>query len=140
VTTDRNANVVFENRIDAPFWAGLADNEIRVQRCTGCGYWIWPAEWRCAACGSFELTWEAVEHTGVIYSWTRTHYPFVARYADLLPYVNVLVALPQAGGRRLVGLLIDGDDGLRIGAAVDAVIEAPSERTLNLHAIRWRLR
>jgi uncharacterized protein len=60
-------------------------------------------------------------------------------YKDLIPYVTVLAELPQAGGSRVIGLLIGGEEGLKIGAPVVGVFEPPSEKTQGLHAIRWRL-
>lgn len=139
MTTHRDASADFDSRVDAPHWKGFAEGELRIQRCDSCREWLWPADWRCWKCGSWDLGWEPVEPKGTVYSWIRTHYPFAPAYADLLPYVNVLVELPGAGGRRLLGLLIDGEEGLRIGARVEGVIEQPSERTLDLHAMRWRL-
>lgn len=136
---DRNYNVVFENRVDYPYWEGLGKGEIRIQRCDRCQRWMWPAEWRCGECGSWDLHFEAVKGEGVIYAWERTHYSFVPAFADLLPYVNVLVELPKAGNRRLVGLLIGSDEGVKIGARVEAAIQPSAPRTKNLPALFWRL-
>jgi uncharacterized OB-fold protein len=85
------------------------------------------------------MEWKTVDAGGIVYSWCRTHYPFAAQYADLIPYVNVLVELPAAGHRRVLGLLLGEADGLRIGAAVRPVIEQASERSHGLPALRWRL-
>jgi uncharacterized OB-fold protein len=139
VTTDRNYNVSFESRVDFPFWNGLGKDEIRIQRCDKCLCWTWPAEWRCRQCGSWDLHWEAVQGAGVIYAWERTHYPFMPSFSDLLPYVNVLVELPHAGNRRLLGLLIGSVDSVRIGARVEAEIQRATPRTKNLPALFWRL-
>jgi uncharacterized OB-fold protein len=137
---ERNANVVFANRVDAPFWQGLAEGVVKIQHCMDCQNWIWPAEWRCGTCGSFELRWEEINPEGTVYAWNRTYYPFVQAYADLVPYVNIFVELPHAGNRRLLGLLLKPDDDVRIGAPVVPVIEPPSKRTRDLYALRWRLR
>lgn len=134
---DRNHHADFGSRVDAPYWAGLERGELRVQRCAGCAQWIWPAEWRCGVCGSFESEWPEVAPVGRVYTWTRTHYPFVPGYE--VPYVHVLVALNEAGGRRLLGVLTGSDDGLRIGAEVAGHVEPASELTRNLPALRWRL-
>jgi uncharacterized OB-fold protein len=140
VTIDRNHNVVFENRIDFPYWDGLKKGEVRCQRCEKCGRWTWPAEWRCPACGSWDFHWEAVEAQGEIYAWERTHYPFSKNFKDLLPYVTVLVALPAAGDIRMVGLLLGAEkQNIKIGLKVTPDIQAPSARTLNLPALWWRL-
>jgi uncharacterized OB-fold protein len=139
MTVHRDASVDFDSRVDAPHWHGLAAGEVRIQRCPRCKEWHWPADWRCWRCGSFELGWEAVEPVGRVFSWERTHYPFSPAYADLIPYVNVLVELSKAGNRRLIGLLVGSEDGIRIAAPVEGFIEEPSERSMNLHVLRWRL-
>ena len=139
VAIDRNHNVVFENRIDFPYWDGLIKGELRVQRCDKCERWTWPAEWRCGDCGSWELHWEPVDARGVVYAWERTHYPFSQKFKDLLPYVTVLVALPAAGERRMVGHLLGSDAGIKIGARVNPEIQAPSPLTRNRPALFWRM-
>lgn len=136
---DRNFNADFDRRVDAPHWHALRQGELQVQRCDGCRTWIWPAEWRCGECGSFELGWEAVEPEGTIYTWTRTHYPYDANHAHLVPYVHVLVALDQAGERRHLGILTGDETGLRIGAKVRGHIEPASPQTIDLPALRWTL-
>lgn len=127
----------FSARVDHPYWAGLEREELLVQRCDACRRWSWPADWRCGACGSYELGWERVEPCGVVYSWVRTHVPLVAAYADLVPYVNVLVELPQAGGARLLGLL--SGDTVEIGAEVTGTFQPASPRTIDLPVLTWAL-
>jgi uncharacterized protein len=137
---ERNYSANFDERVDAPFWRGLERNEIRIQRCDRCLNWTWPAEWRCGECGSWDFHWEGVRGEGVIYAWQRTHHPFVPGFADLIPYVNVVVELPNAANRRLVGLLVGDTGNVRIGAQVQAEIHPPSPRTLDLAALCWRLK
>ena len=130
----------FEDRVDHPYWDGLGRGELLIQRCTRCGRWSWPADWRCPGCGGYdELGWEPVEPRGVVYSWIRTHLPFVAAYADLLPYVNVLVELPQAGGARLMGLLTGPEDSLEVGAPLVGTFQPASPRTLDLPVLTWQI-
>lgn len=140
VTIDRNHNEVFEDRVDFPFWDGLNAGVIRMQRCTGCERWIWPAEWRCGKCGSYELEWQEVPGEGIVYGWGRTHYPFAPEFNDMRPYTNVLVELPAAGGRRVFGVLLDAPETVRVGDQVIADIQPPSSRTQNLPALWWRLK
>lgn len=139
MTIDRNFNAVFENRVDYPFWQGLEQDELRIQRCSGCRRWMWPAEWRCGECGSWDFDWETIAPEGTIYAWERTHQPFVPQFADMLPYVNALVELPQAGNRHILGLVLPPHEGIRIGARVTAAIQPPGERTHGLPALWWRL-
>lgn len=125
--------------LDAPFWAALNAGEFRMQRCCACRAWWWAPVWRCGDCGSFDLEWEETEARGVVYSWMRTHQAFSPEMAAIVPYVNVIVSLPEAGDRRLIGLLVGPEDGLAIGAAVTGVIQPASPRTSHQAVLRWRL-
>jgi uncharacterized OB-fold protein len=129
----------FEDRVDHPYWEALGRGELRIQRCIGCAAWKWPADWRCPDCGSYELAWEPVEPTGRVYSWIRTHRPFVPGYADLVPYVTVLVELPQAGGARILGLLTGDEEGVRIGAPLTGTFVPASPRTAGLPVLTWEV-
>lgn len=138
MTSERNAAAEFSWRVDAPYWDGLGEGVLRVQRCARCDGWQWPADWRCPGCGSYELVWPEVEPRGRIYSWIRTHHPFVPGYADLLPYVTVLAELPAAGGARMMGLLRTGEQDPRIGDPVVGEFAAAAPETLDLPVLHWR--
>ncbi|MGH9035598.1 MAG: Zn-ribbon domain-containing OB-fold protein [Acidimicrobiia bacterium] len=136
------------DRPDAPFWAGLGAGELRMPRCPECDRWRWPPEWICPECHSEQLHWEAVPATGRVYSWTRTWHAFVPELAGHVPYVVVLVELPDAGGCRLLGLLVDDgargarcprrDSEVRIGDPVVGVIQSPGPATGSVAVLRWR--
>ena len=128
-----------EDGLDQAFWEGLASGELRIQRCSGCAAWVWAPQWRCPHCGSWELRWEAIEPTGVVYSWTRTWHPFAPELKSIVPYVVALIELPQAGDARLLGTIIGPSEEMRIGAAVNGHIQEPSELTSGLPVMRWRL-
>jgi len=122
--------------LDAPFWEGTRLHELRVQRCAACGGWQMPAEWICHRCRGWELEWTPVPPRGVIYSWERVWYPAHPALADAVPYLAVLVELPDADNERILGnLLGDPQQEVTIGAAVEAVFEDhPDGYTL----VHWR--
>lgn len=124
---------------DRPHWEGLRSGEVRIQRCARCGHWIWAPQPICPRCHSFDLTWPAVEPTGTVYSWTRTWQPFTPELSGHLPFVVVLAELASAGGRRLLGVLRDGDGtDVRVGQPVRGEIDpAPSPGAWPV--LRWRL-
>ncbi|MFT3866535.1 MAG: OB-fold domain-containing protein [Solirubrobacterales bacterium] len=128
-----------EARVDFPYWQGLGRGELLIQRCESCAAWQWPADWRCPKCGGYDLGWQRVEPVGSVYTWIRTHHPFVAAYADLVPYVNVLVELDGADGARLMGLLTGEEEGLTTGAAVRGEFQPASARTIGLPVLTWSL-
>ena len=126
--------------VDTPFWEGLEAGEVRMQRCDKCQTWWWSPVWRCAECGSWDLHWEAIAPTGRIFSWVRTYQAFLPAMASVVPYVTALVELPQAGNRRLMGIIVGDEEGLEIGSPVEGVIQKASELTSGQAILRWKLK
>jgi uncharacterized protein len=125
--------------LDTPHWLGLRTGTLLLQRCCDCRAWVWSPRPICPACHSFEMGWETVDPVGTIYSWTRTWQPFTKESTGHLPYVVVLVELPGAGGRRVLGVLVDAD-GITpvIGSAVHGRIEQPPDDE-HWPLLRWHL-
>ena len=121
--------------LDAPFWAGLGEFELRLPRCATCHVWRWPPQHRCQECGSFLFYWDRIEADGIVYSWTRTWYPYDDRRANEVPYVVVLAEIRAAGNARVLGTLMGSETGLAIGAPVRGVFESNPDGPL----LRWRL-
>lgn len=128
-----------DDGVDTPHWEGLRAGQFLIQRCRGCRSWTWAPLPICPSCHSFDMGWEPVELTGTIYSWTRTWQPFTPESRGHLPYVNVLVELPAAGNRRVVGVLTGVDEVTpRVGQRVTGSIEQPpDDRYWPL--VRWQL-
>lgn len=121
---------------DARYWEALSAGRLDLPRCMACQRWIWPAPFRCGACGSWDIGWNTVEMTGSLYSWTRTWHPFAGAEALGLPYVTVSVELPQAGGLRMFGLLEPGE-GAAIGMAVTGVVATHRVFDRSIPALSW---
>ena len=122
--------------LSQPYWDGTRQERLRIQKCRGCGAWLWGPEWVCHRCHSFDLGWEEVGGRGRIYSYQRPHHPVHPALAGHGPYVVVLVELPEYGNVRMVGnLLGDPRQEVRIGSAVEAVFEHHAAFTL----VQWRL-
>jgi len=112
--------------LDAKHWDGLLAGKLMLQRCHDCSTWIWAPRPICPACHSFDVMWEEVEPVGNVYSWTRTWQPFTQEATGHLPYVVVLVELPAADRRRVMGVLAHADGRtVRIGDRVRGKIEEP---------------
>lgn len=123
--------------IDLRYWNGLLAGELWLQRCSTCRQWIWGPQWICGRCFAFDPGWEVVEPVGRVYSWSRSHYPFIRELADHLPYITVLVELPAAENRRVLGILTDaGAARVRIGDAVVGHVE--HEPGARWPLLRWR--
>lgn len=122
---------------DGQYWAGLDRGALTLPKCTGCETWHWPAPFRCGTCGSWSFEWADVAIEGEVYSWTRVHHPFGGAEDLGLPYVTVSVALPQAGGIRVFGVLANGHD-VHIGQKVSGKVRSTRAFDRDIPALEWR--
>ena len=113
-----------DDGVDLPYWEGLRDGVLRLQQCRACSHWIWSPRVLCPRCHSWDLAWPEVDAVGTVYSWTRTWQPFSPGVGGHHTDRGVGGELAQAGGRRLLGALHDGEAGdPRIGQAVKGQID-----------------
>jgi hypothetical protein len=108
------------DRDSAPYWEGVAAGEIRLQRCSDCGAWRWPARAICNRCRSFAAQWMKASGLGTVVSWIRTHQVFIRNFADEVPYVTVEVQLDEQDDIRLIGRLVEPGIEPEIGMRVRA--------------------
>ena len=126
--------------VAAPFWEGLREERLRVQRCTACGTWQFGPECICHRCHAFDPAWVEVQADGRIYSWERVWHPVHPALQAHGPYLAVLVELPQAGGVRLVGnLLGDPMQAVHIGARVSGRFEHHPNGSPPYSLLQWAL-
>ena len=127
--------------VAAPFWDGLRQARLRVQRCTACATWQFGPECICHRCHAYDPAWVEVRAEGRIYSWERVWHPVHPVLATRGPYLAVLVELPHAGAVRLVGnLLGDPLQAVRIGAPVVGVFEHHPGASPPYTLLQWTLR
>lgn len=107
-----------------PYWDGLAEGELRYQRCAGCGHAWLPAREECPRCLSDEVTWERAGGGGRIISWVVYHTAVHPSFADRLPYNVAVVELDE--GPRLITNICAPQDQLAIERAVVLRIEDES--------------
>lgn len=104
-------------RDNAFFWEGVAQRELRIQRCGGCGVLRHPPQPLCDCCGSTDQGWVVSAGRGTVYSHVTHHHPPLPGVE--LPHVVLLVELGE--GVRLVSELAPGADPslVRIGVPVE---------------------
>lgn len=128
-----------EEGVNAPFWQGLAQGVLRVQRCAACGTWQFGGEWLCHRCHAFDPAWVEVAPRGRIFSWERVWHPVHPALKERGPYLVVLVELPHAGGVRMLGnLLGDAMQAVPIGAEVVGVFEHHRDNEPPYSLLQWR--
>ncbi len=126
--------------LDKPYWEGLRNGQLLVQRCGACQTWQWGPEWICHNCNSFDMKWTEVEGDGVIYSWERPWHPVHPALNGHGPYLVVLVELPAAGNIRMIGnLLGDPTQEVKIGAKVKAQFETHEGGDTPYTLVQWKV-
>jgi uncharacterized protein len=78
-----------------PYWDGLIEHRLRLQRCADCGKIRHYPRPMCDNCWSMNADWVDASGTGTVHSWTITHYAFHPGLKGDLPYILLTVDLPE---------------------------------------------
>jgi uncharacterized protein len=115
--------------VSRPFWEGLADEKVLIQRCDSCGSWVYYPRLRCPTCLSDRLNWQQVAPEGIVYTFSIARHPIAPWFPADPPLIIGVVELEN--GVRLTTNIIDADpERLSIGAEVAGVFEHRSDVTL----------
>lgn len=125
--------------LSAPYWTGLREGRLLVQRCAHCETWQFGPEWLCHQCHAFDPQWTEVKPRGHIFSWERVWHPSHTALQSHGPYIAVLVELPHAGNVRVVGnLLGDPAQTVEIDTVVEGVFEHHPDSDPPYSLLQWR--
>jgi uncharacterized OB-fold protein len=102
--------------LNASFWQGLAQGEVRLQKCGTCGAHQYPAETFCYECGAQDLAWVAVAGEGTLYSFTVVHQLYHKAFKPFLPYTVAIVQMDE--GPRMLSAMLGLKRPARIGERV----------------------
>jgi uncharacterized OB-fold protein len=105
---------------DLPYWEGLREGEIRLQRCTHCGTHRFPASRWCSACRQEGSERVAVAPTGIVESFCVFHKGYFPGFDP--PYAVIQVKL-DCGVRLFSNVAGPPDADVRIGERIAAVFE-----------------
>jgi uncharacterized OB-fold protein len=126
--------------LDKPFWDGLREQRLLLQRCRACHRFQWGPEWICHRCQSFDFAFIEVPPEGRIYSWQRVWHPVHPALHTQGPYLIALIEIPHADNVRLVGnLLGDPAQVVNIGAEVEGVFEQHPEAEPPYALLQWQV-
>ena len=100
-----------------PYWDGLRDGRLLLQRCADCGKVRHYPRPVCDSCWSMNAEWMDAAGQGTVHSWTITHYAFHPGFKSELPYILLTVDLPEGVRMNARGRGIDAS-ALRIGLPV----------------------
>ena len=126
----------------AGWWEGTAAHRLLVRSCEDCAHRWFPPGPVCPSCRSMNPGWHEAEGRGVIASYVVVCHPVLAAFREAVPYVVVLVELPDcanANGEpvRIGGVLVDDEDAAAIGAPVKVVYDHAPEDAFVVP--RWRV-
>ncbi len=107
--------------VSLPFWEGIAEGVLRVQRCGACGRYVFYPRAVCPYCASSKLDWVDASGGGRIHSYTVVHRA-PPEYRDEVPYVVALVELDE--GVRMMARLVDVEPAaVRVDLPVEVAIQ-----------------
>jgi len=107
---------------DRPFWAYLREHEFRLQRCTDCGAFRFPASPVCAQCASQAHEWAPCSGRGEVFSWVVFHKAYFPALARRVPYNVAMIRLDE--GVMFIANIVDVPHvELRRGMPVEVVFD-----------------
>ena len=104
-----------------PFWDGIAEGRLRLQRCRACGRHIFYPRSVCPHCMAAELEWTDATGRGAVHAFTVVHRA-PPGFTEDAPYVVAMVELEE-GPRMLTRLLDVAPGDAKIGMKVEVAIE-----------------
>ena len=106
--------------VTQPFWDGVAEGVLRVQRCVACGRYVFYPRAVCPHCTTGELEWVEATGAGVVHAFTIVHRA-PPDYRDQVPYAVALVELDE--GVRMMTRLVDVEPAdVAVGMPVEVAI------------------
>ena len=111
-------------RSSTPFWDGVKEGKLLLQKCKSCGSFLNPPRPMCPQCQSVEQEWVPPTGKGKIYSWVT--YQESPHPAFKAPYSVALIELEE--GVRLVSNMVDTKpEEFEIGMPVEVRFENVAE-------------
>ena len=119
-----------------PFWDGLREGKLMIQRCNDCARYLWAPKPFCNWCHQPNVSWVEAPARGTLATWTVQHHVVAPGFADEVPYTTLAVALEVDPACKIIGNLRGADpSGLRIGMPMEGVFE---EADNDLTLLHWR--
>ena len=120
--------------VAAPFWQGLRQRRILVQRCGACGALRYPPLAGCPECLGRAAEWIEVGPAGSVWSYAVYHRALQPAFADEIPYTVAVVELDD--GPRITARMVRGSGPVVVGARVAAQFE---DVTADVTQLKWRI-
>ncbi|MBA2681618.1 MAG: Zn-ribbon domain-containing OB-fold protein [Ktedonobacteraceae bacterium] len=120
-----SASMLAQDSDSRLYWEGLAQGELRIQRCDACSKTVFYPRSICPHCHADQLSWMVASGKGTIYSYTVAHQGF-GLFAEDAPFVVTIVELEE--GVRMMSRIVDAPrERVVVGAGVRVTFESVSE-------------
>ncbi len=120
-----SASMLAQDSDSRLYWEGLAQGELRIQRCDACSKTVFYPRSICPHCHADQLSWMVASGKGTIYSYTVAHQGF-GLFAEDAPFVVAIVELEE--GVRMMSRIVDAPrERVVVGAGVRVTFESVSE-------------
>jgi len=104
-----------------PFWDGIAEGRLRLQRCRACERYVFYPRSVCPHCMAAGLEWTDATGRGAVHAFTVVHRA-PPGFTEDAPYVVAMIELEE-GPRMLTRLLDVAPGDAEIGMKVEVAIE-----------------
>ncbi len=109
----------FPSETTRPFWEGLAAGELRLQRCSDCGRYVYYPRSLCPHCMCQDLVWVKASGRGRLYTYTIVRRAMNPAFQEDVPYVFAIVELEE-GPRMTTNIVNCALEALRVDMPVKA--------------------
>jgi len=93
--TSYNKPLPIINDDNRRYWEYCKQHELRMQKCTNCGYIRFPAGILCPRCHSMDARWVKLSGRGKIYSFVVYRMSYHPSYANDIPYNVAVIQLTE---------------------------------------------
>lgn len=108
--------------LNRPYWDGLRERELRMQRCSSCGSTWYPPAPICPDCWSEDHEWVPLSGRATVSSWVVFHQAYLRGYDDDVPF-NVAEVTLAEGPRLMTNLVGIDNDEIEMGMEVEVVFD-----------------
>ncbi len=109
-----------------PFWDGLREDKLLIQRCTDCSGYFFYSRPFCPDCWSDQVEWVEASGKGTLYTYSVVYSNDLPPFGGRVPYVAAVVDLEE--GPRIQTNIIDCEfDALAIGLPVEVAFHPISD-------------
>lgn len=113
------------------FWTCGVENQLKIRRCAGCGFYVHPPLPNCPQCGGTEVSPAPVSGRARVASFTVNHQPWVPGLS--VPFVFAAVELVEQKELHLFTNIVGCPvEAVRIGMEVAVVFEQQGDIFLPL--------